>query len=235
MLENIWNAITRLPTDRLGYSFLWSHPLTFSTCPPCCGCHGNGRCLATAHWTFCSYGPLETERMNQFWWNLLCNSKLGPQWQSRGQILKFLKSKMSDGRHVGNYLQCHISPTNGPTGMQLFVVASHHVLDMSAMLRLPWQRRAVPCNGALDIQQLRTSEGRTREPILMKFGIRQQIRTTMTVAWSNIRIFKIQNGGRSLLENSRNAITRLPMDRLGRNLGGRIPSCSQYWKCYNSS
>jgi len=24
------------------------------------------------------------------------------------------------------------------------------------------------------------------------------------------------------------------MDRLGRNLGGRI-SCSQYWKCYNSS
>jgi len=36
------------------------------------------------------------------------------------------------------------------------------------------------------------------------------------------------------LENSRNAITRLPMDRLGRNLGCRIPSCSQYWKCYNS-
>ena len=25
------------------------------------------------------------------------------------------------------------------------------------------------------------------------------------------------------------------MDRLGRNLGGRIPSCSQYWKYYNSS
>jgi len=28
-----------------------------------------------------------------------------------------------------------------------------------------------------------------------------------------------------MLENIRNAITRLPMDRLGRNLGGRIPSC----------
>jgi len=38
-----------------------------------------------------------------------------------------------------------------------------------------------------------------------------------------------------MLENIRNAITRLSMDRLGRNLGGRIPSCSQYWKCYNSS
>ena len=25
------------------------------------------------------------------------------------------------------------------------------------------------------------------------------------------------------------------MDRLGRNFGGRIPSCSKYWKCYNSS
>ena len=25
------------------------------------------------------------------------------------------------------------------------------------------------------------------------------------------------------------------MDRLGRNLSGRIPSCSQYWKCYNFS
>ena len=35
-------------------------------------------------------------------------------------------------------------------------------------------------------------------------------------------------GGRSLLENIRNAITRLQMDRLGRNLGDRIPSCSQH-------
>ena len=38
-----------------------------------------------------------------------------------------------------------------------------------------------------------------------------------------------------MLENILNAVTRLQMDRLGRNFGGRIPSCSQYWKCYNSS
>jgi len=57
----------------------------------------------------------------------------------------------------------------------------------------------------------------------MKFGVQQQIRTTMTVMWSNI---KIQNDRWSLLENILNAITRLPMDRMGRNLG---------WKCYNSS
>ena len=31
-----------------------------------------------------------------------------------------------------------------------------------------------------------------------------------------------------MLENIRNAITRLPMDRLGRNFGGRIPLCSQH-------
>jgi len=31
-----------------------------------------------------------------------------------------------------------------------------------------------------------------------------------------------------MLENNRNAITRLPMDRFGRNLGGRITSCPRH-------
>ena len=31
-----------------------------------------------------------------------------------------------------------------------------------------------------------------------------------------------------MLENIRNAITRLPIDRLGRNLGGHIPSCPRH-------
>ena len=31
-----------------------------------------------------------------------------------------------------------------------------------------------------------------------------------------------------MLENIWNAITRLPMDQLERNLGGRIPSCSRH-------
>jgi len=160
-------------------------------CPPCCGCHGNGPCLATAHCTFSSYGRLEAERVNQFWWNLVHSIKLGPLWQS-----------------------------------------SHHVPEMSAMMRLPW-RWPLPSNGALNIMQSWASARRTREPILMKIGMQQQVRTAMTVMRSNF--FKIQNGGRSLLESIRNAITRLQMDRLGCNFGGRIPSCSQYWKCYNSS
>ena len=89
-------------------------------------------------------------------------------------------------------------------------------------------QRPLPSNGALDIQQIWASGCRTREPILMKFGTQQQIRTTVTVTYSNIKIFKIQNGGRSLFKNIRNAITRLLMDRLGCNLGGRIPSCFRY-------
>jgi len=103
------------------------------TCPPWFGCHGNGRCLATAHWTFCSYGRLEAERVNQFWWNLVCNSKLGPQWQSWDQILKFLKFKMADGRHVGKYSKCHKSPTNIPTETQLGW--SHPIMSQTC---IPW-------------------------------------------------------------------------------------------------
>ena len=86
---------------------------------------------------------------------------------------------MADGRHVGKYSKCHNSPNNGPTDAT-WVVTSHRVFDMSAMLPLPWQR-PLPSNGALYILQLSASGGRTCEPILLKFGIQQQIRTTMTV------------------------------------------------------
>ena len=80
------------------------------------------------------------------------------------------------------------------------MVTSHHVTDMSAMMRLPWQR-PLPSNGALNILQLWASGRRTREPILMKFGMQQQVKTAMTAMRSNIKIFKIQNGGLSLLES----------------------------------
>ena len=79
---------------------------------------------------------------------------------------------------------------------------------------LLWQR-PLPSNGALDIQQLWASGGRTLKPNLMEFGMQQQVRTAMTD--QNIKICKIQYGERSLLESIRNAITRLQMDRLGHN------------------
>ena len=151
------NSPTNGPT---GTQLGWSHSIMCPTCPLWCGCHGDGRC----YWTLCSHGRLEAESVNQFWWNLVCNSTLGPQWQSWDQILKFLKFKMADGRHVGKYSKCHKSPTRDPT----WVVTSHHVPDMSTTIWLLWR-------------------------------------------------------------------TRLQMDRLGLNFGGRIPSCSQYWQCYNSS
>jgi len=37
------------------------------------------------------------------------------------------------------------------------------------------------CNGALNILPLWASGGRTREPILIKFGTQQQVKTAMTV------------------------------------------------------
>jgi len=61
---------------------------------------------------------------------------------SRDQILKYLKFKMADGRHVGKYWTIWDDT---------WVVASHHVPDMSAVTRLPWQR-PLPSNGALNIQ-----------------------------------------------------------------------------------
>jgi len=57
-----------------------------------------------------------------------------------------------------------------------WVVTSYHVPDVSATMRLPW-RRPLPSNGALNIMQSWASGGRTREPILMKFGMQQQVRT----------------------------------------------------------
>jgi len=114
------------------------------TGPPWCGCHDNGHGLATAHCTFSSYGRLEAEPVNQFWLNLAHNSKLGPRWQSHEQILKFLKFKMADGRHVGKYWKYHNSPSNGPIRTKFgWLVASHHVPVMFTMMRLPWQWPAI--------------------------------------------------------------------------------------------
>jgi len=84
---------------------------------------------------------------------------------------------MADGRHVGKYSKCHNSPTYCDA---TWVVISHRVLDMFAMMRLPWQW-PLSSNGALYIQHLWASGDRTRKPILLKFGVKQQIKTTMTV------------------------------------------------------
>jgi len=74
---------------------------------------------------------------------------------------------------------------------ETWVVTSGHVPDMSAMMWLLWQRPLLS-HGALNIQLLRVSGGQTREPIFMKFGIQQQIKTSIIATSSNI---KKQDGG----------------------------------------
>jgi len=65
---------------------------------------------------------------------------------------------------------------------ETWLVASHHVPDMFAVMRLQWQQ-PLPSNCALHFQQLWVSGGRMRERILMTFRIQQHMRTTMTVTW----------------------------------------------------
>ena len=103
---------------------------------------------------------------------------------------------MADGRQVGKYWHT-ITHLAMDYWDETWLVASHHVPDMSAKMGLPtpWQRPLpgrcrAPSNGAVDIQQLWASGGRTREPIWMKFGIQQQIRTSVTVMWSNIKSWR---------------------------------------------
>jgi len=126
---------------------------------------------------------------------------------------------MADGHYVGKYSKCHNSPTNGPTGMQLGW--SHPIMCPTCP---PWcgcygRQRRIEHSAVMGVNQ---------------FWWNLVYNSKLGPQWQSCdQILKV--GGRSLLESIRNAITHLQMDRLGRNFGGRIPSCSQYWKCYNSS
>ena len=178
------NSPTNVPT---GTQFGWSHPIMCPTCPPWCS-------VAMATAVLPSNDALN---ILQSWASggrtrqpILM--KFGTQQQVRTAMtvmksnIKIFKIQNGGGRHVGKYSKCHNSPTNGPTGTQLGW--SHPIICPA------W----CGCHGndALNILQLWASGGRTHEPILMEFGMQQQVRTAMTVMRSNIKIFKIQNGGR---------------------------------------
>ena len=62
------------------------------------------------------------------------------------------------------------------------LACSRHVRhDAVAMATAVAWQRPLPGNGAFNIQQLWASGGRTHEPILIKFGTQQHVRTAMTV------------------------------------------------------
>ena len=66
MLENILNAITRLPVDRLGRNLGGHIPSRPQHVRHDAVAMVTAVALATAHCTFSSYGRLEGERVNQF-------------------------------------------------------------------------------------------------------------------------------------------------------------------------
>ena len=129
-----------------------------------------------------------------FWWNLVSKRKLGPQWQPRDQILIFLNSKWRTAAILENIRNIRLPMDRLRPNLGGHIPSCpRHV----PTIRLAWQR-PLPSNSALNILQLWASGGRTREPILIKFGIQQHVRTRTTVTWLYIKIFKIQNGGRPL-------------------------------------
>ena len=190
---------------------------------PWCGCHG----LATTHWILSSCGRLEAERVNQFWSNLVHNSKLGTSWQSRNQIIKFLKFKMADSRHVRKYWKCHNSPTNGPTGMKL---------RWSHPIMIPTCRPWCGCHGNVGCLAMAhwtfCSYGCLEAEHVNQFWWNLVHSSTLRLQWQSrdqILIFKNSKWRTAaMLENNRNVITRLSMDRLRPNLGGHITSCLRH-------
>ena len=101
-------------------------------------------------------------------------------------ITKFL-FKMADGRHIAEYWKRCNSPINGPIWMKLGW--SHHIVSPICPPCCGYHGNgrclATAHNGAFNIQQLWASGGRTREPILIKFGTQQHVRTRTTVTWLN--------------------------------------------------
>jgi len=136
---NCWKCYNSSTSGAIWTKLWWSHPTTSPTCPPWCGCHGDGRCLATAHWTFSSYGRLQTKCMIQF--SMKCGieqqilNSMAVPWPN----IYFFKFKMADGRYIEKCSKCY---NTTHLLVKLFGrnlgVTSHHLHDMSAMMRLPW-------------------------------------------------------------------------------------------------
>jgi len=227
MLKNILNALTLLPMDRL-----WRN---LGVHIPSCSRHPRhdvvAMAMATAYQRRIWHSAVMGVRRPNAWTNfheIRYTSMLGPQWQSRDQIFKFWKFKMADSRHVGKYWKYRNSPSNGPIGTKL---------GWSHPITFPTCPPKWGCHGDGHclVMALWTfsSYGRLEAERVYQFWWNLVYYSKFRQQWQScdqILKVKIQNGGRSLLESIWNAITLLR-----RNLGGRIPSCSQYWKCYNSS
>jgi len=45
-IAEYWKRYNSPTNGPIWMKLAWSHPIMSPICPPCCGCHGNGRCLA---------------------------------------------------------------------------------------------------------------------------------------------------------------------------------------------
>ena len=91
---------------------------------------------------------------------------------------------MADGRHVGKYSKFYNSHTK--TRDRLGRNLGGHILSCARHVRndavaMATDGRCLAKAHALNILQLWASGGRTREPISMKFGMQQQVRTAKPV------------------------------------------------------
>jgi len=135
MLENIRNVITRLPMDRLRPNLgghipsclwhdttillIWQRPL------PSNGALNILQLWASGGWT---HKPILMKFGTQ--------QQVTTKMTVTDQMLKFIKFKMADGRHVGKYWKYHNSPSIGPIGTKLG--CSHPITFSTCLLRLGW-------------------------------------------------------------------------------------------------
>jgi len=140
----------------------------------------------------------------------------------------FFKLTVADGRHVEN---CFLAITH-----QLIVRFQRNFVRGSRMLcglKLRYTANfenprwgTAPCWKAL-IRHISVKNC----PILMKFSVLHQILYTMTVAWTKIKIFNIQHGGRSSCLKLRIAfwaISRQPIVRFQQTfVRGNRMACRQ--------
>jgi len=93
---------------------------------------------------------------------------------------------------------------------------------MYGTIRILWQW-PMRSNNSLNILQLWASGHESREPILIKFVTQPQVKTTIRVKWISIKdLKKCKLQTAAMLGNIQNTITRLPLHRLRRKVGGHI-------------
>ena len=134
--------------------------------PPWCGCHGNGRCLATAHWNVSSYERLDTTRMKQI------RNSMTVTWPNI-KILKIQDGGRPPYWKMLEMLQLAYQWWSHPTMSQIYPLSCSCHGNGHCLATAHWTFSSYGHGG------------RMREPILMKFCTQKQIWNLTTVTLRN--------------------------------------------------